>query len=82
MAIDEGEEAHLKKLGLCLRKIRMERGMTLFELGCEIDKDAQSISRVEMGKINPSELYLRKIFKGLAINPLVFYSSLYAESED
>ncbi|WP_462254697.1 helix-turn-helix domain-containing protein [Ferruginibacter sp.] len=65
MAIDEIEKIKLKKLGLRIQNIRNARGLTLLELSYEVDKEPQSISRVEMGKINPSYLYLLKICEGL-----------------
>ena len=58
MAISKAQKGELKKLGLRLKSIRVARRLTLKELGNKVDKDPQSISRVEMGDINPTYLYL------------------------
>lgn len=65
MATDEEQKTKLKKLGLRIKSIRMAKGLTLLELSYEVNKEPQSISRVEMGKSNPSYLYLLKICEGL-----------------
>lgn len=57
----------LRTLGARVKYLREERGLTLKEMGYRIDKDPQSISRLETGKINPSYLYLLDICKGLDI---------------
>jgi putative transcriptional regulator len=58
----------LKILGGRLKEIRNDKGLTLKELGYRIDKDPQSISRVEMGDINPTYLYLLKLCEGLEVS--------------
>lgn len=67
MAISKAKKAELKKLGLRLKSLRTGKGLTLKELGYKIDKDPQSISRVEIGDINAIYLYLLDICKGLEI---------------
>lgn len=68
MSINKIQQKNLEKLGLKLKNIRIGKGLTLKELGYIIDKDPQSISRVEMGKINPTYLYLIDVCKGLGID--------------
>jgi transcriptional regulator with XRE-family HTH domain len=63
MGITNTQNKQLKKLGKTLKSIRIDKGLTLKELGYKIDKDPQSISRVEMGDINPTFLYLLEVFK-------------------
>jgi putative transcriptional regulator len=63
-----GQQEILKKLGQRVKALREQRGLTLKEMGYKIDKDPQSISRLEMGKINPSYLYLLDICSGLDID--------------
>jgi len=58
----------LKELGAKLKTARHSKGLTLRELGYRIDKDPPSISRVEMGDINPTYLYLLKLCEGLEIS--------------
>ncbi len=67
MSITRLEKQKLKELGLRVKQVRIEKGLTLKELGHIIDKDPQSISRLEVGGINPSYLYLVEICKGLEI---------------
>lgn len=57
----------LKKLGKAIKKIRKKKGYTQSELSALLDKDQQSIQRVEVGRINPSYLYLLEIAEGLDI---------------
>jgi putative transcriptional regulator len=68
MGISKTQKKQLKVLGERLKTIRKDKGLTLKELGYKIDKDPQSISRVEMGDINPTYLYLLEICKGLEID--------------
>ena len=68
MSISKAQKKYLKILGERLKVIRNEKGLTLKELGYKIDKDPQSISRVEMGDINPTYLYLLELCEGLEIN--------------
>lgn len=62
------KEEFLKNLGERIRQIRETKGITQKELAHSIDKDQQSIQRLEMGKINPSIYYLYEIAKGLEVN--------------
>jgi putative transcriptional regulator len=68
MSITEVQRKQLKILGEKLKSIRNKKGLTLKELGYRIDKDPQSISRVEMGDINPTYLYLTEVCRGLEID--------------
>jgi len=68
MAITKAQQKLLKILGQRLKDIRNEKGLTLKELGYKIDKDPQSISRVEMGDTNPTYLYLLEVCKGLEVD--------------
>ena len=67
MPFNKTQVKNLKSLGFRLKELRLEKGLTLKELGYRIDKDPQSISRVEMGDINPTYLYLIKLCEGLEI---------------
>lgn len=66
-SISKSQEKDLKKLGARIRAIREEKGMSLQDLAYKIDKDKQSISRVENGNVNPTYIYLRELCKGLEI---------------
>ncbi|MBS1926281.1 MAG: helix-turn-helix transcriptional regulator [Bacteroidetes bacterium] len=66
--MSKSEKVVLKELGAKLKTVRVSKNLTLKELGYRIDKDPQSISRVEMGDINPTYMYLLKLCEGLEIS--------------
>jgi transcriptional regulator with XRE-family HTH domain len=61
------QDKHLKKLGLAIRKIRLSKKLTQSKLAAMIDKDQQSIQRLEKGRVNQSYLYLLEICEGLEV---------------
>ncbi|RDK86975.1 helix-turn-helix transcriptional regulator [Marinirhabdus gelatinilytica] len=61
------KDIELKKLGEKIKAVRKRLCLTQFDLGVRIDKDQQSISRLEAGEINPSYIYLMEICKGLEV---------------
>jgi putative transcriptional regulator len=65
--MDEDLESFKVNLGKKIKSIRELQGLTQPELGALIDKDYQSISRIESGKINPSGYVLWQIAKALKI---------------
>jgi len=67
MPITNPQKARLKKLGARVKELRMAKGLSLNDLGFKADKEPQSISRLEMGKINPSFLYLIELCMALEI---------------
>jgi putative transcriptional regulator len=67
MGVKKEKSSDLILLGQRLRTIRERKQLTLKQLGHLINKDPQSISRVEMGDINPTYLYLLQLCKGLEI---------------
>jgi putative transcriptional regulator len=69
MPVSKSQQKKLTALGNRVKAIREKKGYTLEKLGELIDKERQSISRLEKGKINPSFLYLLDICKGLQIDP-------------
>lgn len=64
----ENRELILKKLGERIRIVRMERGLSQAMLGARIFKDQQSIHKVEIGKFNPTYIYLLELSQGLEIS--------------
>jgi putative transcriptional regulator len=76
MGISKTQHKKLMALGERLKAIRNEKCLTLKELGYKIDKDPQSISRVEMGDVNPTYLYLLELCEGLEINITEVLTSL------
>ncbi|GGH08154.1 helix-turn-helix domain-containing protein [Mucilaginibacter phyllosphaerae] len=61
------KEVFLKILGERIREIRERKGITQKQLAHAIDKDQQSIQRLETGKINPSIYYLLEVAHGLEV---------------
>lgn len=68
MALSKADKENLKNLGKKLKAARKAQGLTLKELAYSIDKEPQSIHRVEQGHSNPTYLYLLKVCEGLKID--------------
>jgi putative transcriptional regulator len=68
MPISKSQQKKLTALGLKVKALREAKGMTLEALGEIINKERQSISRLEKGNVNPSYLYLLDICRGLGID--------------
>ena len=66
MALPSKSEA-LISLGSRIKAIRKEKGMSQLDLAVSVNKDYQSIQRLERGAINPSYCYLLEICEGLRI---------------
>ncbi|PCJ26573.1 MAG: transcriptional regulator [Flavobacteriales bacterium] len=58
----------LKDIGEKVRKKRSDLGISQTELAHRIDKDQQSIHRLESGNINPSYIYLLEVAEGLGVS--------------
>jgi putative transcriptional regulator len=56
---------YLKCFGEHVRKLRKKKKLAQVDLASIMDKDRQSIQRVEAGNINPSILYLIELAEGL-----------------
>jgi len=62
---DMVKEELLRRLGLRIRKIRTDKGITQQKLAHGLGKDQQSVQRLEAGNVNPSYYYLHEIATGL-----------------
>ena len=58
----------LIRLGLKVKELREEKGLSQTELAYKIGKDQPSINRLEKGKVNPSVIYLLEICEGLEVS--------------
>ena len=67
MPLSKKEKQQLNALGQRVRQLREERGLSLKALAHSINKDPQSVHRLEIGAINPGYLYLLSICEGLEI---------------
>jgi DNA-binding XRE family transcriptional regulator len=69
-------QGKLVELGLKVRALREEKGLSQTELAYKIGKDQPSINRLEKGKVNPSIIYLLQICEGLEVSILELVNSL------
>lgn len=68
MGMSDTQKELLKALGKRIKDIRTEKDLTLKEIAHKIDKDPQSVHRLEIGGVNPSYLYLLDICRGLDVD--------------
>lgn len=61
------KEVFTKRLGQNIAKVRTEMKMTQEKLAKASKKQKQSISRLELGQMNPSAYYLHEIAKALKV---------------
>jgi putative transcriptional regulator len=61
-------ELFKKKLGKRIAKLRENKGFTQAQLAALINKDFQSISRIENGRVNASGYILKQIADALNIS--------------
>jgi transcriptional regulator with XRE-family HTH domain len=73
------KDKELKKLGAHVRELRKAKDMTQQELAHMINKDQQSIQRLEAGNMNPTFIYLGEIAKGLKMTMAEFFSDYTIE---
>ena len=59
------EKEVLKRLGLRIKQLRTQKGLSQADLGVEIDVEKSNISRMESGKFNTKILTLFKVAKAL-----------------
>lgn len=65
--LSKAQQQQLKKLGAHIKALREAKGMTLQDVALAIDKDRQSIHKLEKGLFNPSYIYLNEIARGLQV---------------
>lgn len=68
-------ERFKKTLGKHVARLRKEKGLTQAELSALINKDFQSISRIESGKTNPSSYLILQIANALDVNVAEFFNT-------
>jgi putative transcriptional regulator len=61
------KEQTLQRFGKKIKEIRESKGLTQAQLAHNIDKDRESIARLERGAINPTYIYLLEVCEGLEI---------------
>ena len=60
-------------VGQYIRRLRLERGLTLAELGTLADINHTAISKIENGHANPTRRTLRDLARGLKVKPEDLY---------
>lgn len=61
------KEVIQKKFGEHIRDIRLKQGLTQVEVSSKMNKDQQSLQRVESGNVSPSLFYLFQLADGLGV---------------
>ncbi len=61
------KEVIQKKFGEHIRAIRIKKGLTQVEVSSKMNKDQQSLQRVESGNVSPSLFYLFQLADGLDV---------------
>ena len=62
------KSAFNKKLGLLIRKKRIEKGLTQLQLADKMNLDYQYISRIERGLISPTVFWIKNLCEALEIS--------------
>ena len=57
-----------KQFGTHVKKIRVSKGLTQVEVSSKMNKDQQSLQRVESGNVSPSLYYLFQLSEGLQVD--------------
>jgi DNA-binding Xre family transcriptional regulator len=71
------KEAFIKKLGQNVREKRLQRKLTVEKLSMEAGMPYSQISRLELGKRNPTAYTLYLISNCLECNPSEFFEGMY-----
>jgi len=57
-----------KNFGLHVKKLRLKKGFTQGEVSSNMNKDQQSLQRIESGKVSPSLFYLFQLANSLDVS--------------
>jgi transcriptional regulator with XRE-family HTH domain len=76
MSINKAQKLRLENLGKRVKSLREAKGLTIKELANSIDKETQSVHRVEKGNVNPSYLYLIQLCEGLDVSLVELLNNL------
>lgn len=68
-----------KKIGEYIKFLRTKRGLSQADLASEMNINAQNISEIERGKVNPTMYWIERMCKSININPKDFYVGFYDE---
>ncbi len=65
--MDEAQKKFLQQLGLHIKKLRTEKGMSQRQLGYATGKEQKAINRMENAQTNVSIFFLYEIAEGLGV---------------
>lgn len=75
LPIMESEEV-LKSLGLRIRSLRKERGLTQIELAYRCNMEPSNLNRIEAGRTNPTVRSLTLVANGLGLKLINLFEGL------
>lgn len=70
------KDKYLKQIGLKIKEIRLSKNLSQTDLAFLLDKDQQSIQRIEKGRVNISIYLLLQICDALEIKMEDFHKKL------
>ncbi len=79
MSIDKKKVA--VELGKKIRKIRINKGLTITELAHNSEMEYKQLSRIELGKINTTVYQINKIAVSLGISITEIFDDVEIKSE-
>lgn len=72
--MNKEKDIRLIEFGKTVKKIRVSKGLTQVEISSKMNRDQQSLQRVESGRVNLSYTYILELASALEINPKDFFS--------
>ena len=68
-----------RQIGLNLRRLRLERGVSQQKIALDVDMSLSYLSNIERGKANPSVDLLGRIADSLGVPPVEFFALVSAK---
>ena len=68
------------EIGKRVRELREERGLTISELADQAGLTRNAVSRIELGTRTPSATTVKKLAKGLRVEPGVLFEAPLAHA--
>lgn len=72
--MEKEKDIRLIEFGNTVKRIRISKGLTQVEISSKMNRDQQSLQRVESGRVNLSYTYILELATALEINPRDFFS--------
>jgi len=66
--LNNTKEILQKSFGIHVKKIRIEKQLTQVEVSSNMNKDQQSLQRLESGNVSPSLFYLFQLSEALGVS--------------